>query len=359
MTSCNAPAAGWASTIPLLCAVAFAAGSIALNVGYGVGRSPDLIGQFVWGAAAAAASLGFTMAMPAFLRACAARQVAPTCLCAIGLIVFGSWSVVSALGSAGGGRASATATERAFLETRERAQGGFDDAKAALAKLGPSRPLAEIAAIVDGTKPRCRDNVCTKPAALLAELGRAQERQRLTDAMDKASATLSVAPARPANSDATTLAAVLAVLGWDVSPERVNGWLILFSVVLLECGAGLSLAIREGLSLAVAAAPTDAPNTERTPASAPCTPPADAPNGTVRRVSARVSAARPITVRPSSVAEWLAARGGRAQTSMRRLAREIGRSPSGVHDEIGRLVASGAITVASGPRGSVLAARAN
>jgi predicted transcriptional regulator len=60
-----------------------------------------------------------------------------------------------------------------------------------------------------------------------------------------------------------------------------------------------------------------------------------------------------------SVDDWLAARGGRAQTSMRRLAREIGRSPSGVHDEIGRLVASGAITVPSGPRGSVLALRAH
>ena len=40
---------------------------------------------------------------------------------------------------------------------------------------------------------------------------------------------------------------------------------------------------------------------------------------------------------------------------MRRLASALGRSPSGVHEELRRLVASGLITAAFGPRGTVLA----
>ena len=52
---------------------------------------------------------------------------------------------------------------------------------------------------------------------------------------------------------------------------------------------------------------------------------------------------------------WLRLQGGRAETSMRRLASELGRSPSGVHEGLRRLVASGLITAVSGPRGTVLA----
>jgi hypothetical protein len=69
---------------------------------------------------------------------------------------------------------------------------------------------------------------------------------------------------------------------------------------------------------------------------------------------------RPITVRPpSGVVEWLAQQGGRAETSRRRLATALGRSPSGVHDELHRLVASGAITMTAGRRGTLLALRPN
>jgi DNA-binding Lrp family transcriptional regulator len=40
---------------------------------------------------------------------------------------------------------------------------------------------------------------------------------------------------------------------------------------------------------------------------------------------------------------------------MRRLASALGRSPSGVHEELRRLVASGLITAVFGPRGTALA----
>ena len=60
------------------------------------------------------------------------------------------------------------------------------------------------------------------------------------------------------------------------------------------------------------------------------------------------------TVRPSELTAWLRLQGGRAETSMRRLASALGRSPSGVHEELRRLVASGMITRVFSPQGTLL-----
>jgi len=54
--------------------------------------------------------------------------------------------------------------------------------------------------------------------------------------------------------------------------------------------------------------------------------------------------------RVSDLAKWLRQLAGRAETSMRRLASALGRSPSGVHEELRRLVASGLISVARAAR---------
>jgi len=62
----------------------------------------------------------------------------------------------------------------------------------------------------------------------------------------------------------------------------------------------------------------------------------------------------PPGVHAGDLTAWLRAKGGAAQTSMRRLALELGRSPAGVHVEIGRLAAAGVLTAAAGPRGTVL-----
>jgi hypothetical protein len=46
--------------------------------------------------------------------------------------------------------------ETAHASDRARAQAEYDGAKAELAKLQPSRPLAEMQALVDAARPRCR-----------------------------------------------------------------------------------------------------------------------------------------------------------------------------------------------------------
>src|SRR5262249_8964667 len=76
------------------------------------------------------------------------------------------------------------------------------------------------------------------------------------------------------------------------------------------------------------------------PAESVLTPP---DNTSVHRVGP--SFAAPTT---SDLTRWLRQQGGRAETSMRRLASALGRSPSRVHEEPRLLVASGVPLVASG-----------
>jgi len=213
---------------------------------------------------------------------------------------------------------------------------------------------------VEAAKPQCRvrvdsngrQTVCAKPSGLLAELGRAHRRAELQDKVDSANTALNTGPVRQANSDANALGRYLSAVGLAVEPARLNDLLTLLAVVMIEAGGGLALAL--GLALT---------STTRTPAeqsaerSRTHTP--DTPNTPTEQSERSVSAVRPAAIRPSTVADWLAMQGGKAQTSMRRLAVEIGRSPSAVHDELRRLVASGVIALATGPRGSVLAWRSN
>jgi hypothetical protein len=257
--------------------------------------------------------------------------------------------------TAGGARSAAASTEQAYLETRQRAQAAYAKAEAELARIEPARSVDELLPLIDAAKPACRvrvdstgrQTVCSKPSGLLAELGRAQERQRLTDAMDKASATLSIAPAKPANSDSVAISGFLSILGWDVSPARVNGWLVLLSVVLLECGAGLSLAVREGLTIAVAAASTGQSGqsdqaTERTASRPAATGPTE-------------QSAKPIKVTPASDIEHALRVAGGSIASFKALADRVGRPKSSVAIECHKLASAGRVALTRNGRGTKVA----
>jgi hypothetical protein len=160
----------------------------------------------------------------------------------------------------------------------------------------------------------------------------------------------STGPAKVANSDAKALARYVAAIGFEVTPDRLNDLLVLLAVFMIEAGGGLSLAVGmavSGPSRGFTAAPASAVSTEP---GQPRTPPADAPDTT---------SVRPEHSLPSGLVGWLQQQGGRAETSMRRLADTLGRSRSSVHDELQRLVASGLIAAASGPRGTMLVLRPN
>jgi len=200
------------------------------------------------------------------------------------------------------------------------------------------------------------------------ELARAKRRAELETKIERAASELArTSPAKQANSDAKALSSYLQALGFDADADRVNKLLVLLAVLMIEAGGGLSLAL--GLALS---GPPEArgearndkcaePEHSRTPqpntASAQGLTLAERPN-TLDRTPDR---SPPITVRPppGGVIEWLTRQGGKANTSRRRLATALGRSPSAVHDELHRLAACGAITMIAGPRGTLLALRPN
>ena len=87
------------------------------------------------------------------------------------------------------------------------------------------------------------------------------------------------------------------------------------------------------------------------------TPPAVAQNKPVRPVVQPEQSHPMIVVRTSDVTDWLRACGGQARTTMRKLASDLGRSPSGVHDAVRRAVLAGTLISVPGPRGTYLTLR--
>jgi len=166
----------------------------------------------------------------------------------------------------------------------------------------------------------------------------------------------STGPTKQANSDSRTLARYLQAVGVNTTPEHLNDLLVLLAVLMIEAGGGLSLALGMALS-----GPTK--GRTREPKVGRCAEPehfrTPLPNAPAVQPERPTSTVQPPRDRPSDVVEWLAQQGGRAETSRRRLAAALGRSASAVHDDLRPLAAAGAITMASGPRGTTLALRPN
>ncbi|RTL61653.1 MAG: hypothetical protein EKK41_26830 [Hyphomicrobiales bacterium] len=155
--------------------------------------------------------------------------------------------------------------------------------------------------------------------------------------MSKASEELSkLRPARPANSDARALARYMQAIGLDVGAERLNDLLVLLTVLVLEAGGGLSLALAMALSVSTTPAATASLNQPKKSLQ---------PSATQSRTA------------PAGILVWLEAQGGKATTSIRRLADALGRSPSSMHSELKRLVRDGTLTMSAGTKGTVLAIR--
>jgi hypothetical protein len=161
--------------------------------------------------------------------------------------------------------------------------------------------------------------------------------------IERASAVLNAGSVRPANTDALALARYLSAIGLDATPERLNDILTLLAVVMIEAGGGLALAL--GLAL------SERPAVR-------CRTPAETPNVQANAQRVMHTTKSGAIDRPASVADWLAAKGGRATVSMRRLATELGCSPSSVHGELRRLALAGALSVKPTPRGTQIAVRA-
>jgi hypothetical protein len=374
MSTSIATASPWPARAAYFSAAIFTGASGTINVTYGWQKGGDLAASLTWAAVAAAVAIVFALSWPALIRSLEARRWSAALVALVALVLAGSYSVTAALGSAAGGRANAAITETATADARKKAQDAYDAAKSELAILKPARPVAELEAIVARNPEaggRCAiqngtGRLVCPPHPLVPELARAKRRAELEAKMEREVTKLAnTSPTKQANSDAQTLARYLQALGVNTTPEHLNDLLVLLAVLMIEAGGGLSLALGMALSappVARAEARMDgrcsAPEHLRTPQhtapNAQAHTPTEHPNTAVRTPDHP----RPMAVRPApGVAEWLAQQGGRAETSRRRLATALGRSPSAVHDELRRLAASGAITMTAGPRGTLLALR--
>jgi hypothetical protein len=357
--STDASPANWPQRLAFIAASLFTAASFGTNIAYGWGKGDSVISCTIWAAVAGAVAIVFALSWPALIKSMEARRWSAALVALIALSLTGSYSMTAALGSAAGGRANAATVETASTETRKRLRASYDAARAELDVLKPTRPVAELEALVAAARPTCRivvthgrrDTVCTPAPSLMAELGRAKRRAELERKLESTSAVLAeTGPAKTANSDAKALSRYLSAIGADIGAERLNDILVLLSVLVIEAGGGLSLAIGMTLNRTPVVSEQKSSSTIEQPEWRHADAPDTSPDTACKQIEQTI-------VRPGSVVEWLQQQGGRAETSMRRLADAVGRSPSGVHDELRRLVSYGLITAVFGPRGTVLAVR--
>jgi hypothetical protein len=258
---------------------------------------------------------------------------------------------------ASGGRMNAAATEMATTEQRTRAQAAFDQARTAMASLAPSRPVAEVEAVLAIAKPTCRvtvlngkrDTFCTPNASLVAEKARAQRRVELQAQIERANAALSEAPARMANTDAVALAGYLAAVGIKTDADTLNKLLTLLGVLVIEVGGGLSLAVGMALS--------EKPLSEQTVHTAPVhspgqhikeTPAASEETDGVHTVHSPSKSSRDRLLALVHDAQ------GALRTGHRALGEALGISATRAGQLLRDLVADGAIRVRAGKTGSVI-----
>ena len=231
--------------LAFLAAILFTLSSGTLNVLYGLTKGSDALTSTVWCALAVATSIIFALSWPALIRSLETRRWSAAMMALVALLLAGAYSVSAALGSAAGGRANATIAETATTDARQKLQATYDLAKAELASLKPTKPVAELEALKASWHQRMGKR---EPWFYDADLARAKRRAELEQKIERATADLAkITPARQANSDAKALARYLSAVGIDASPERLNDLLVVLAILLIEAGGGLSLAV--GLSL--------------------------------------------------------------------------------------------------------------
>lgn len=332
-------------------ALTFTLASAGTNAIYGFSRGSDFASSAVWASVSVAASIVMALSFPALLGSLERRNGSRAFMAVLALLLTGAYSVTAALGSAAGGRTNATNQEQTTTTARTRAQAAYDTTKEELAKLAPARPASEVEALLVTARPICRivvttgsrQTVCTKPPALLAELGRAKRRAELEQRLERSSADLSKAGvARVANSDAAALAAYLSVLGFETTTERLNKLLVLLAVVVVECGGGLALAV--GMSL------TGETNTRTAPVAARVEAPREPPRRAFLRMSS-MPAQSPAGVR---LLEFVQARGGTVVGGQRALGKAMGVSRTRVSQLLREQTAAGRIKVTTCAKGTAV-----
>jgi hypothetical protein len=347
----------WPARLAYTAALIFAAASIATNAAYGWTRGGDLPSALIWAGVSIAAGITQVLSWPALVTTIDRRQWGKAIASVFALTICASYSITAALGSAAGSRYNAASAEQSAADTRKRAQAGYDAAQAELAKIEPSRSVAELLPLVEAAKPQCRvrvdstgrQTVCAKPSGLLAELGRAHRRAELQDKVDKANAVLNATSARQANSDTHALKRYVNAVGLQVSAERLNDLLTLLAVLVIESAGGLALVI----ALALSEKPLSNQCVQTTPAHSTGQRIKETSAGSEEADSAHTVHSPAQSTRDRLIALVRDANGA-LHTGHRALGEALGVSATRVGQLLRDLAGEGAIRVRAGKTGSVI-----
>jgi hypothetical protein len=203
----------------------------------------------------------------------------------------------------------------------------------------------------------------TELASLKGQTRGVIERRRELVKLLTATAPIGAKPVQ-ADAQAAALGFYLRAAGWTVDDSAVGTWLNLAMVLFLELAAGL------GATVAAALRPVGSPAAPSVLTEAPAQPePKTAATPQARRENehddddrppapprAKGRPGRPRDVLPAQAVEKIRAAGGKANGSITGLAKLIGsRSKTSCHRLLHELVAAGAITMQTGPRGVAVA----
>jgi hypothetical protein len=300
------------------------------------------------------------------------------------------FSLTAELGGIAGARGDLVAERAAHVAAAKDATTRRERIEGELATLGTVRPAATIQAEIAGlladrrlgdctqiNGPRTRAT-CPMVASLRAELGRAERRESLEQALATVTGPMPNAPAvQAADPGAAALSAYLGALGFAATPAGIGEWLVLIPVLALEIGSALAAALARSGLVVPAAAPgsvhamrpyadlrqpepdTDtAARSER--ASVDTQSPAitattasrqEAPKGSRgqvhgRRVGQPTALGRGAT--EARIVDTLRTQGGRVDATVRSLATTIGAKRSTVHNALAGLLAAGAVARVGG-----------
>ena len=267
-------------------------------------------------------------------------------------------------------RADATAERAAHGRTAAAAATTYSRLEAQLVGVAPARPSAELQAEIGAidSLPGIRDESgaacgtidgrvtkaqCPRRAALLAELARAEERQRLESALSVAAAAMTDAGAETKpDAGAAALSAYLGLFGVTIGAGLLSELLVLAVVLALEVGSAMAAVLAGSFDTREHQMSGHARTVDERLL-------ADARNrgqprtdidGPTMSVDPQVS--RPVDTRGRAevaIVDKLCEAGGRLDTGTARgLATLIGGRKSTVHNALVGLLAAGIVTKAGG-----------
>jgi hypothetical protein len=255
-------------------------------------------------------------------------------LASLGVVAV-AYSLTSELALMSASRGDLAAERLRVSERGNIARDRYANAKTELARLAPSRTVAEVEALIGAFKPLCRmirgESVCTRPVPLIAELARAKRRKELEAILGETGAQVASGPAVVvADPGASALATYLSALGISVSSDLVAQWLNLVPVLALELGSALAGVLVTSVSYTRA-----------------------------KIVEATLVLPAPTAVERDRVSQGilrhLQAGGGSLRGTHRSLAEKLGAGRNTVSRALNNLAASGLIAVATSKRhGSLL-----